>query len=81
MHILTRNMAYLPRVIDQDDTSWGGISVRGRILTHLQTFVDVSQKYDVLPELRSITMSILEDVKEKWKDARPLDLYPAFTKK
>lgn len=81
MHMLTRNMAYLPRVIDQEDTSWGGISVRSRILTHLQTFVDVSQKYDVLPELRSITIFILEDVKEKWKDAHPLDLYPAFTKK
>ena len=81
MHILTRNMAYLPRVIAQEDTSWGGISVRARILTHLQTFIDVSKKYDTLPELRSIMVSILEDVKEKWKEARPLDLYPAFTKK
>jgi hypothetical protein len=44
----------------------------------LQGFIQVSKEHDYLPHLRLAAKEMLEKVSDKWSDARPLDLYPAF---
>ena len=53
-------------------------SGRPRILSRLQAFIDVSKRSDKLPHLRTLAEQILKELKIKWPEARPLDLYPAF---
>lgn len=64
----------------QDDR-WGIATIRERILSHLTAFINVSQKYDTLPALRSAAIDILAVLKEKWPESQPLALYPAFALK
>lgn len=78
LHLLRQDMAYLNRVIEQDDDHWGGISVRARVNTHLPTFIAISKKYDTLPVLRKTAEDIFAALHRKWKNAKPLDFYPAF---
>jgi hypothetical protein len=44
----------------------------------LQAFINVSKKYDKLPHLKSIATQVLRELKTRWPDAKPLDLYPTF---
>ena len=53
-------------------------SGRPRTLSRLQAFINVSKKYDKLPHLKSIATQVLRELKTRWPDAKPLDLYPAF---
>jgi hypothetical protein len=51
---------------------------RPRFISRLQAFIQMSKAYDYLPHLRLAAEAMLAKVYEKWDDARPLDLYPAF---
>jgi hypothetical protein len=53
-------------------------SGRPRVLSRLQAFIAVSEKYDMLPHLRSMAIQVLGELKTRWPDAKPLDVYPAF---
>ncbi|MBP6951637.1 MAG: phosphotransferase [Alphaproteobacteria bacterium] len=53
-------------------------SGRPRTLSRLQAFINVSKKYDKLPHLKSIATQVLRELKTRWPDAKPLDLYPTF---
>ncbi len=47
-------------------------------ISSLEAFIKVSEKYDLLQNLRIAAKQMLTKVYAKWDDARPLDLYPAF---
>ncbi|MDP1724344.1 MAG: phosphotransferase [Alphaproteobacteria bacterium] len=51
---------------------------RPRVLSRLKAFIEVSLKYNKLPELRSIAEKVLAKITERWVDSKPLDLYPVF---
>jgi hypothetical protein len=51
---------------------------RPRFISRLQAFILVSKTHNLLPHLRKSAEQILAHAYEKWDDARPLDLYPAF---
>jgi hypothetical protein len=51
---------------------------RPRFISRLQAFIKVSKEHNMLPHLRQSAEQMLAHAYEKWDDARPLDLYPAF---
>lgn len=51
---------------------------RPRFISRLQAFIKVSKEHNMLPHLRKTSEQMLAHAYEKWDDARPLDLYPAF---
>lgn len=48
---------------------------RPRVLSRLKAFIDVAKKYNTLPHIRSMAASVLEDLKVRWHDSKPLDIY------
>lgn len=54
--------------------------VRPRILSRLTSFIEVSKGYKKLPYLLSMAKKILKELEIRWPDAKPLELYPAFSK-
>ncbi len=56
----------------------GKLPREARALARLQAFIDVAEKYDKLPHLRSIAKQVLEKLKVLWSKSKPLDLFPAF---
>lgn len=79
-HILNQSMCFIPRVFEKDD-AWGIASVRSRVLSHLKTFINIAEKRETLPTLKSLATEIVALLERKWAESKPLDLYPAFTKK
>lgn len=63
------------------DNEWGVSFVRPRILSRLQAFIMVSNKYNKLPELKALDENVLQKLKVLWPDAQPLETFPAFMKK
>jgi hypothetical protein len=83
-------MPFALRIMDKDecwpsgpvpiDSLWNSEDnlARSRFISRLQAFIHVSKAHDLLPNLRSLAEQMLAHAYEKWDDARPLDLYPAF---
>jgi hypothetical protein len=83
-------MPFALRIMDKDecwssgpvptDSLWKPEAnlARPRFISRLQAFIKVSKEHDYLPHLRLAAKEMLEKVSDKWSDARPLDLYPAF---
>ncbi len=63
------------------DKEWGLANRSARVLSHLQTFIDLSEKHKTLPALRSMAIQMLQSLKLQWKEATPLGFYPAFKEK
>lgn len=53
-------------------------SVRARVLSRLQTFIDVSKKHEKLPHLRAMAEQMLKEFKIRWPGAKPMGMYPAY---
>lgn len=53
--------------------------MRPRVLSRLQSFIKVSKKYDKLFYIRSMVEQMLESLRVRWPDAKPMDVYPAFS--
>lgn len=51
---------------------------RPRTLARFQAFIDVSKKQELLPNLRAMAEQIMTELKSRWPDVKPLELYPAF---
>jgi thiamine kinase-like enzyme len=49
-----------------------------RNIYRLETFIEISKKHALLPHLRSMAEYILKELKLRWPDVRPLEVYPAF---
>jgi len=76
VHILNHTMHFIPDVYENDET-WGIASVRSRVLTHLDTFIQTSEKHETAPILCSLSKDALAILQKKWI-SKPLDFYPAF---
>jgi hypothetical protein len=68
-------------IIFEEDKVWGIATERARILSHLKTFIKISEANNVLPILRSTAIEMLAFFEKNWPESKPLDLYAAFTKK
>lgn len=87
---LLSSMPFALRVMDKDecwpsgpvptDSLWKPEAnlARPRFISRLQAFIKVSKEHNMLPHLRQSAEQMLAHAYEKWDDARPLDLYPAF---
>jgi hypothetical protein len=87
---LLSSMPFALRIMDKDecwssgpvptDSLWKPEAnlARPRFISRLQAFIKVSKAHGSLPHLRLAAEAILAQAYEKWDDARPLDLYPAF---
>lgn len=51
---------------------------RPRFLSRLSSFIEVAEKYALLPHLKRLATCMLKIAKEKWPEAKPLELYPVF---
>ena len=51
---------------------------RPRQLLRLEKFIAIAKKHDLLPHVRLMAEAVLKELKIRWKDVKPLDLYPAF---
>ncbi|OQA35271.1 MAG: Choline/ethanolamine kinase [Candidatus Dependentiae bacterium ADurb.Bin331] len=49
-----------------------------RNVYRLEAFIEISQKHGFFPELRRMAQYILKELKIRWPDVKPLELYPAF---
>lgn len=67
----------LETTLDRDET-WGIASVRARVLTRLESFIDVARQADDLPVLRDTATRLRAVLSRRWPDAAPLPVYPAF---
>jgi len=52
--------------------------IRPRLLSRLQTFINLAHTCDKLPHLRQMASSMLKEAKIRWPEAKPLELYSAF---
>lgn len=88
--LLQQTIPFLNSVIDKDRVGSSGPTpenslwkpekniVRPRVLTRLQTFIDVASKNEQLPHLRKMAINMLIAAKARWPDANMLEFYPAF---
>lgn len=85
-------MLLIEGVLDKDDV-WASCPIpencnwepkdnriRPRILSRLNAFLAVAAKHDRLPHLRSMAQQLIARLHSRWPDAKPLDLYPAFSR-
>lgn len=52
--------------------------LRSRVLSRLETFIKVAEKYNLYPDLRQTANNLLEKLNTKWPKDKPLEYYPAF---
>ncbi len=62
----------------REDRTWGIATVRSRLLARLETFLAIAGERGQLPAVRGMAERLLEVFRERWPEARPLPLYPAF---
>jgi hypothetical protein len=67
----------LDAALDSDE-SWGTWSIRGRLLWYLEAVVAMTDAAGVLPGIAAAAGGWLRDLRNRWPDASPLGLYPAF---
>lgn len=60
----------------KDEENW----VRPRVLSRLQAFIVVSEKYGHLPNLSKMSSQILDALQKRWPETKFLEFYPAFNK-
>lgn len=87
---LLSSMPFALRIMDKDecwssgpvpvDSLWNSEDnlARPRFISRLQGFIQISKAHGMLPHLRQSAEQMLTKAYEKWDDAKPLDLYPAF---
>lgn len=51
---------------------------RPRIISRIQAFLDIANHYQMLPALCEASSQLLESLKSKWPDAKPLSDFPVF---
>ena len=62
----------------KSDSTWGIATKRNRILWHLQSAIEATQRSASLPGLRSILQTWLTNLENRWPDVPPLPVFPAF---
>ena len=67
----------LPRAIEAD-SMWGIATIRQRLFARLEAFITTAEAFGQLTALRATAARLLEVIRKRWPDTRPLPLYPAF---
>lgn len=62
----------------REDRTWGIATMRPRVLARLEDFVTTAGERAQLPSLRGTAAQLLDVLRARWPEARPLPLYPAF---
>lgn len=62
----------------KEDSKWGIWSIRGRLLWYLQAVIEAAASANVLPGISEAAERWLSALRQRWPDALPLGLYPAF---
>ena len=62
----------------REDRTWGIATIRPRLLARLEVFLTTAGEFAQLPAVRGTAERLLEVLRERWADAEPLPLYPAF---
>ncbi len=62
----------------KSDSTWGIATKRNRILWHLQSAIEATQRSASLPGLRSVLQTWLTNLENRWPDVPPLPVFPAF---
>jgi hypothetical protein len=62
----------------KEDSKWGTWSIRGRLLWYLQAVSEAAGSANVLPGIGEAAERWLSALRQRWPDALPLGLYPAF---
>jgi hypothetical protein len=60
------------------DPKWGISTIRQRLIARLEAFVDVSESFQQLPNLRGVAERAHAVLTKRWPETEPLPLYPAF---
>jgi hypothetical protein len=60
------------------DERWGTWSIRGRLLWYLEAAIATTDAAGVLPGITRAARTWLAGLRDRWPDATPLGLYPAF---
>jgi hypothetical protein len=68
---------HFERALEEDD-EWGIASVRSRIITRLEVFLEAATASDQLLGLRETALALREHLSKRWPDTTPLPVYPAF---
>ncbi len=89
---MLKSLLLIESVLEKDDTWPSGPTppeslwnpeanqVRPRVLSRLISFIEISKAYKKLPHLLSMAEEILKELKIRWPNAKPLELYPAFSR-
>lgn len=64
--------------LPEEDQEWGIATIRPRILSRLDAFIDLSSEFEHLPALRGLATQLRDHFQTAWPQAEPLPLYPAF---
>jgi hypothetical protein len=62
----------------KSDSTWGIATKRNRILWHLQSAIEATQRSASLPGLRTVMQTWLTDLGDRWPDVPLLPVFPAF---
>ena len=62
----------------REDRTWGIATVRSRLLGRLEAFLALAGALTQLPAVQGLAERLLEVLGERWPEAPPLPLYPAF---
>lgn len=69
---------HLEGALEHEEPSWGIATNRGRILWRIDAAIAASERVDVLAGIRTVAAEWLRILRDRWPDAAPLPLYPAF---
>ena len=75
---LLNTLGWLLQGALREDRTWGIATVRSRLLARLETFLAIAGERGQLPAVRGMAERLLEVLRERWPEAPPLPLYPAF---
>jgi hypothetical protein len=62
----------------REDRTWGIATIRPRLLARLEAFLTIAGELGQLPAVRGMAERLLEVLRERWSEAQPLPVYPAF---
>ena len=61
-----------------EDARWGTWSIRGRLIWYLDAVIATTAAAGVLPGINAAAQGWRAELRQRWPDAVPLGLYPAF---
>ena len=70
----------LDQALERDER-WGIWSIRGRLLWYVEAVIEMTDAARVLPGINRMAQDWLAELRRRWPDVHPLELYPGFASK